>query len=76
MGRMRKYTIKVMVNVVTEIIEGKTSVRMKALDLELNKGTIRRWIAGYKKTDLSTLNRGLEIVDILKNLKKWLCWNT
>lgn len=37
MGRKRKYTIEVMVSDVTEIIEGKTSVSMKALELELKK---------------------------------------
>ncbi len=39
-----------MVSDVTEIIEGKTSVSMKALELELKK--IKRWISGYKKNGL------------------------
>lgn len=49
MGRKRKYTIEVMFNTVTEIIDGKSSINMKALELSLSENTIRRWISGYEK---------------------------
>ena len=49
MGRKRQYELDVIVTTVTEIIDGRSSVWMKANELELSQSTIRIWIAGYEK---------------------------
>lgn len=49
MGRKRRYTIDVMVNTVNEILEGKSSVSMKANELNIQSRNIYGWISGYQK---------------------------